>query len=203
MAVELNGISWLPEMGNHLARLGEFWEFKAAIATGFTAFCAWGGMDATLVAMGFGMLVFESVLRLAAYLRRGRHVCRGMQRATARFLAYGLSIALAIFLQSTIEHGFGLSVPLVDWLMAWLILTDIASVASFLEILGMRLPKPLRKIIHRTRAGMEARLDTFHPGGPHPDGHDDGRRRHGRDPWRGHNDDHDDIPVRDRTGRDD
>lgn len=150
--ISATDIDWMYELGKYTGRFFDMWYIKSVVAGMFAATCSMLGLNPTLAMLAFGLLGFECVLRVAAYAKRGRkRMCRGLQKGVARMIYYMIAVAIAAFTQATIYHSYAVDLPITDWILGWLMLTDISAIISFLYILGWDVPKPLRHFIHSTK----------------------------------------------------
>lgn len=134
-------ITWSREILDDYLALAEHLDIKVPVAALMTAFVDWLGMDKTLLLMALSLLFIETFLRIAFHLKRRRsRICRAMQKSVARFFYYFTTIAIVIFVESTIAHSYGVSIPLADGVLGLLMLTELTSVISFLRLLGYNPP---------------------------------------------------------------
>ena len=141
-------INWHAEIARDFVALIDNWQIKATISAALTGFIEWLGMDQTLVVMALSLLFIETILRLAFHLRHKRsRLCRAMQKSIARFFYYFTTLSLVIFVEATIAHSYGVTIPLADAVLGLLMLTELTSVISFLRLLGYNPPAFLDSLI--------------------------------------------------------
>lgn len=123
------------------------------------------GLNPTLAMMAVGLLGFECVLRVAAYYKRGRkRLCRGLQKGLARLIYYMIAVVISAFTQATLAHSYKVDLPVTDWILGWLMLTDISAIISFLYILGFEIPKPLKRFVHASKCEIRRKVENVHGG---------------------------------------
>lgn len=149
---------WSEAFGHAGACLAAYWPDKLALGAVVTGLCAMLGMDAPLAYLCFGMLTLDMATRVAVHCKRDRPLCRGLKRGIPRYICYLLCILLAWAVQFAIERSLGARLPVVDLIMAYLVLTDCASVIGHLHYLGMPVPGVLKALVLGGRRGIERRV---------------------------------------------
>lgn len=158
--ISATDIDWTWEFAKYAERFWEAWQFKVMLSGIFAATCSFLGLNPALAMMAFSLLGFECILRIAAYYKRGRkRLCRGLQKGIARMIYYMVAVGISAFTQATLFHSYGLELPVTDWILGWLMLTDISAIISFLYILGFDIPKPLRRFISTTKCELTKKIE--------------------------------------------
>ena len=118
---------WGEAFGYAASRLADYWPDKLAIGAAFTGLCAcWAWTRPGYLC--FAMLTLDMTTRVAVHCKRNRPLCRGLKRGIPRYICYLLFILLAWAVQFAVERALGARLPVVDLIMAYLVLTDCASV---------------------------------------------------------------------------
>ena len=150
------------------SRLADYWPDKLAIGAAFTGLCAMLGMDAPLAYLCFGMLTLDMTTRVAVHCKRDRPLCRGLKRGIPRYICYLLFILLAWAVQFAVERALGARLPIVDLIMAYLVLTDCASVIGHLHYLGVPVPGILKSLVLGGRRKIESQVQNITETGDGP-----------------------------------
>lgn len=152
-------INWNAEIMRDFAALVDGWQIKVPAAAAISIWIDWLGMDKTLVCMALSLLLAETVLRLVFHIRHKRsRLCRAMQKSIARFFYYFTTLAIVLFVESTIAHSYGVVIPLGDAVLGLLMLTEMTSVISFLRLLGYRPPEFIMGIISFWRNKFKSKI---------------------------------------------
>ena len=158
--ISATDIDWGFELTKYVGRFFEGWQVKSVIAGAFAAACDFFGINPTLAMLAVALLGFECLLRIAAYYKRGRkRLCRGLQKGVARLVYYMVAVVVSAFAQATLLHSYHVDLPVTDWILGWLMLTDISAIISFLYILGYDLPKPLRHFVNTAKCEIGRKLE--------------------------------------------
>lgn len=156
----MNDINWIRSLDNNFADLEQWFAAKLFLGSCVSACCAVFGMDLLLFYFLLGALFVETATRALLSCRRGRGLCRGLQRGITRYICYGAFLFMAIALQVAFKRSLGLAVPLADIFMCYLILTDCASILGHLSALGVPIPKGLRFMIAGGKRKIEDRIES-------------------------------------------
>lgn len=152
-------INWNSEIWKDFCNLVDSWQIKAPVAAAISLGIDWLGMDKTLVFMAMSLLFIETGLRLLFHLKHKRsRLCRAMQKSVARFFYYFTTIAIVLFVESTIAHSYGVAIPLGDAVLGLLMLTEMTSVISFLRLLGYRPPEFVMSVITLWRGKFRSKV---------------------------------------------
>ncbi|WP_298034487.1 phage holin family protein [uncultured Desulfovibrio sp.] len=159
---------WVEAFGVAVSRLADYWPGKMVIGSAITGACATLHMDAPLAYLCFGMLTLDMTTRVAVHCKRDRPLCRGLKRGIPRYICYLLCILLAWAAQFAVERALGVRLPVVDLIMAYLVLTDCASVIGHLHYLGVPVPGILKTLVLGGRRKIESQVQNITETGDGP-----------------------------------
>lgn len=152
-------INWNSELFGYFEKFADLWQYKASISAGVTALLMLCDVDVTLVFLAMVILCIEFVMRFVTYLKCKHDLMKGLQKGVARFAYYGFVFAVSVFMQTTITHTIGFKIPVTDWILGWLILTDLVSVLTFARLLfGFKPPHILQIFLEQKRNFISNRL---------------------------------------------
>ena len=145
--------------------LTEAWEYRLVVSGIITSICTIFGMSEALVYCLFFTLTADMVLRFCVLVRlhgiNGNvSICRGLKRGMPRYIHYCTFIVMAWAAQLSLGQATGLRIPVINWVMCYLVLQDLSSVAGSLHALGVRIPGLLQKIIRRGRKHIDRSVDA-------------------------------------------
>ena len=156
----MTDINWLHAVQHYGNRLADMWPGKLAVGTGFSALLSLLGVDHVIFGIMLAALTGEMLSRIAVGCKRGRSLCRGLQRGLVRYTCYGLFLLMAVGVDISLRRALGFSLPVTDIFMLYLILTDCASIIGHLTWLGVNVPRPLRVLVMGSRERMEETLES-------------------------------------------
>jgi phage-related holin len=146
--------------------LTEAWQYRFVVGSGIAAICTVFHMEEALVWCMFGTLTTDMVLRVLSSLkRRKRKVDRiaifrtGMKKGLARYMQYMIFIVMAWACQLSITTAIRHHVPLIDLMIAYLVLHDVSSISRSLRPLGVRVPGVLDRVISGSRRKIDRQVD--------------------------------------------
>ena len=151
----MTDINWPEAFAYYSARLADMWPGKVAVGTALSSLCLLLGMDEVLFYVLLATLTGEMLTRIAVHCKRNKSLCRGLQHGLARYICYGLFLLMAVAVQMAFQRAVGVGLPIVDIFMAYLILTDCASVIGHLYVLGIPVPGILKTLVVGGRRRLE------------------------------------------------
>lgn len=152
---------WAEAYSNAWGQLVEFWQYRAALGTFFGVICDYMGMEKALVYLLFSTLTLDMTVRVFVLMRRQRSVCRGMKKGLPRYIQYLAIIVLSWIVQLAIELSLDVKLPVIDAIMGWLVLTDVASVLGHMHYLGWYVPAPLLLVVNGGRRKLRRKMEDF------------------------------------------
>lgn len=158
--------NWTNAMSEGWWNLIEFWPSKAAIGTFVAGVCAFFGMEQTLACLCFGTLTFDMIFRLIILAKRQKPICHGLKRGIPRYVFYMMFIVMSWVVQVTLGLSLGISLPVVDIMLAYLILTDMASIIGNMYYLGMPVPHFLPALLQGGKKKIDRVVNTAVDGTP-------------------------------------
>lgn len=139
--------------------LAAFWAEKVCLSGLVTAFVALCGGDAVLLWCMLALWLVDFALGLSVALKRGRFRCRRLACGVLKIPAYCLYLLLVGVVNLALTRSIGVDVPLLNGFVAYLIVTDAVSVTKNMQLLGLPIPPPLRRIIVKSKEKIEKTVD--------------------------------------------
>ena len=131
------------------------WPVKAALA----AVAAWLSTEPGLLYWLVGMWAADLGFGLFEACRRGRFSCRMLKRGGLKLPAYCLCITLVAAVDACMEMAFGVSVPLLEGFLAYLVAQESVSVMGHMIRLGLPVPPIVRRILQHGKRTVEKKID--------------------------------------------
>ena len=161
----MNDPRWIDAYTNAFVMLTEAWEYRLVVSGIVTSVCKVFNMDATLAYCMFGTLTADMILRLAVLVQRRRSnrahsICHGLKRGLPRYMQYMLFILLAWACQLSVNQAVGISIPLINLMMCYLVFQDVGSCVGHLKALGVPVPALLDRFLFVARRHVDARVDA-------------------------------------------
>ena len=149
--------------------LTEAWEYRLVVSGVITSICTVFGMDEALVYCMFITLTADMFFRFCVLARLNGitgniTICHGMKKGMPRYIHYCTFIAMAWAAQLSLGQATGIRFPVIDLMMCYLVLQDLASITGSLHALGVRIPGILHRAIRRGRRHIDQRVDDFATG---------------------------------------
>ena len=156
---------WIDAYANAFAMLTEAWEYRLVVSGIVTSVCTVFGMDAALVYCMFGTLSADMALRFCVLVQRRRRnrahtICRGLKHGLPRYMQYMLFILLAWACQLSINQAIHIKIPLINLMMCYLVLQDVASCFGSLKALGVPVPALLDRVLFVAKKTVDARAEA-------------------------------------------
>ena len=151
---------WFDSIVPMFLGLTQEWPSKICIGAIITSICEFMKIDAGLLYVCFGMLTADMVMRILVLAKQDQPLCAGLTRAIPRYLFYLFFIILAWTVQFAVSRAMGIEVPFTNLIIAYLLLTDCASVVKHLINLGVPVPKLVRHIIVGGKLKVEKTVKT-------------------------------------------
>lgn len=149
---------WGDAFASAFAQLTALWPDKVAVGAAISGVCALMETDVALAYICFGMLTGDMTARVAVCCKRNRPLCRGLKRALPRYVCYLIFIVMAWAAQVAFQRGLHVGLPIVDIMLAYLILTDTASIIGHLHYLGVPVPPVLKWLVFGGRERLKNRV---------------------------------------------
>ena len=147
----------LADWSYYAQALVAMWPVKAALAAVATWFSTEPGLLYWLVAM----LVVDLSFGLVEAFKRGKFSCRMLKRGGIKFPAYCLCITLVAAVDACMEMAFGVSVPLLEIFLAYLVAQESVSVMGHMVRLGLPVPPIVRRILLHGKHKVEKQLNNI------------------------------------------
>lgn len=154
---------WDTAYAQAFSMLTEAWEYRLVVSGIITSICVVFGMDEVLVYCMFSTLTADMLLRFMVLLRLHNinthiSICNGLKRGMPRYIHYCTFIVMAWAAQLSLAQATGLRIPLINMMMCYLVLQDLASVAGSLQALNVRIPGILDRAIRSGRRHIDKRV---------------------------------------------
>ncbi|MBQ7584906.1 MAG: phage holin family protein [Desulfovibrionaceae bacterium] len=146
---------WLDSVISMFMGLTQEWPSKICIGAVITSICEIMGIDKGLLYVCFGMLTADMATRILVLAKHDRPLCAGLKRAIPRYIFYLFFIILAWTVQFSVFRAMSIEVPFTNLIIAYLILTDCASVIEHLIHLGVPVPKLIKHIVSGGKKKVE------------------------------------------------
>ncbi len=151
----MNDPQWLESSIFMLSDLMNGWAGKISFSAAITFVCEMFHVDYGLAVLCFCMLTADMVLRLIALAKRPKNLAKGLKKAIPRYIFYMLFIVMAWTVEFSIMRAIHIEIPFVDIVVAYLILTDCASVIEHLIHLGVPVPTLISMAVLGSRRKLE------------------------------------------------
>lgn len=151
---------WIESAVAMLTGLAQEWQGKMALGAIVTSICELMHIDEVLLYICFFMLTADMISRTIVLTKRDRSMCRGLKRAIPRYCFYLLFIILAWTVQFAVFRSLNVDIPVTNLVIAYLILTDCASVIGHLVYLGVPVPALIKTIVVGSKKKVEKTAKT-------------------------------------------
>lgn len=159
----MNDINWLHAIHYYCDRLLELWPGKVAL-----------GIDHVLFGVLLASVMGEMLTRIIVHCKRGKSLCRGLHHGLVRYSCYFFFLLMAVGVDISLRRALGFALPVTDVFMAYLVLTDCASIIGHLVWLGVPVPPLLVVLVTGGRTRLEKTVEDAvegrHPRPPYRDG---------------------------------
>ena len=155
----MNDINWLHAIHYYCDRLLELWPGKVALGTALAAILTALGIDHVLFGVLLASVMGEMLTRIIVHCKRGKSLCRGLHHGLVRYSCYFFFLLMAVGVDISLRRALGFALPVTDVFMAYLVLTDCASIIGHLVWLGVPLPPRLVVLVTRRRTRQEKTLE--------------------------------------------
>lgn len=148
-------INPLEGLQNYTRSLSDMWQQKLAMGAIVTWLSEWIGADAALLGIMLLALCLDFALGVYVAVKRGKFRCYTLTRGVAKlpcYCFYLLVVDTAVY-ALTVSTGFEL--PLLNMFVAYLVLTDAASIIAHMRVLGLPMPKLLALIVNSSQHKIE------------------------------------------------
>jgi|GEM_PF-1399903 len=145
----------LADWSYYAQALVALWPVKAALA----AVAAWLSAEPGLLYWLTSMWCADLAFGLFEAFRRGKFSCRMLKRGGMKIPAYCLCITLVAAVDACMEMAFGVSVPLLEGFLAYLVAQESVSVMGHMIRLGLPVPPMVRRILLHGKRTVEKKLD--------------------------------------------
>ena len=170
----MNDINWLHAIHYYCDRLLELWPGKVALGTALAAVLTALGIDHVLFGVLLASVMGEMLTRIIVHCKRGKSLCRGLHHGLVRYSCYFFFLLMAVGVDISLRRALGFALPVTDVFMAYLVLTDCASIIGHLVWLGVPVPPLLVVLVTGGRTRLEKTVEDAvegrHPRPPYRDG---------------------------------
>ena len=170
----MNDINWLHTIHYYCDRLLELWPGKVALGTALAAILTALGIDHVLFGVLLASVMGEMLTRIIVHCKRGKSLCRGLHHGLVRYSCYFFFLLMAVGVDISLRRALGFALPVTDVFMAYLVLTDCASIIGHLVWLGVPVPPLLVVLVTGGRTRLEKTVEDAvegrHPRPPYRDG---------------------------------
>lgn len=151
----MNDPHWIEATFVMLSDLTSGWFGKISFGATIAFACDMFHVDYGLAIMCFCMLTADMMLRLIALAKRPKNLAKGLKKAIPRYVFYMLFIVMAWSVEFSVMRALHIDIPFVDIVVAYLILTDCASVIEHLVHLGVPVPRLISMAVLGSREKIE------------------------------------------------
>lgn len=164
----MNDINWLHAIHYYCDRLLELWPGKVALGTALAAVLTALGIDHVLFGVLLASVMGEMLTRIIVHCKRGKSLCRGLHHGLVRYSCYFFFLLMAVGVDISLRRALGFALPVTDVFMAYLVLTDCASIIGHLVWLGVPVPPLLVVLVTGGRTRLEKTVEDAVEGRPVP-----------------------------------
>ena len=150
----MNDINWLHAIHYYCDRLLELWPGKVALGTALAAVLTALGIDHVLFGVLLASVMGEMLTRIIVHCKRGKSLCRGLHHGMVRYSCYFFFLLMAVGVDISLRRALGFALPVTDVFMAYLVLTDCASIIGHLVWLGVPVPPLLVVLVTGGRSRL-------------------------------------------------
>lgn len=155
----MNDINWLHAIHYYCDRLLELWPGKVALGTALAAVLTALGIDHVLFGVLLASVMGEMLTRIIVHCKRGKSLCRGLHHGMVRYSCYFFFLLMAVGVDISLRRALGFALPVTDVFMAYLVLTDCASIIGHLVWLGVPVPPLLVVLVTGGRTRLEKTVE--------------------------------------------
>ena len=155
----MNDINWLHAIHYYCDRLLELWPGKVALGTALAAILTALGIDHVLFGVLLASVMGEMLTRIIVHCKRGKSLCRGLHHGLVRYSCYFFFLLIAVGVDISLRRALGFALPVTDVFMAYLVLTDCASIIGHLVWLGVPVPPLLVVLVTGGRTRLEKTVE--------------------------------------------
>ena len=155
----MNDINWLHAIHYYCDRLLELWPGKVALGTALAAILTALGIDHVLFGVLLASVMGEMLTRIIVHCKRGKSLCRGLHHGLVRYSCYFFFLLMAVGVDISLRRALGFALPVTDVFMAYLVLTDCASIIGHLVWLGVPVPPLLVVLVTGGRTRLEKTVE--------------------------------------------
>ena len=155
----MNDINWLHAIHYSCDRLLELWPGKVALGTALAAVLTALGIDHVLFGVLLASVMGEMMTRIIVHCKRGKSLCRGLHHGLVRYSCYFFFLLMAVGVDISLRRALGFALPVTDVFMAYLVLTDCASIIGHLVWLGVPVPPLLVVLVTGGRTRLEKTVE--------------------------------------------
>lgn len=155
----MNDINWLHAIHYYCDRLLELWPGKVALGTALAAVLTALGIDHVLFGVLLASVMGEMLTRIIVHCKRGKSLCRGLHHGLVRYSCYFFFLLMAVGVDISLRRALGFALPVTDVFMAYLVLTDCASIIGHLVWLGVPVPPLLVVLVTGGRTRLEKTVE--------------------------------------------
>lgn len=101
----------------------------------------------------------EMLTRIIVHCKRGKSLCRGLHHGLVRYSCYFFFLLMAVGVDISLRRALGFALPVTDVFMAYLVLTDCASIIGHLVWLGVPVPPLLVVLVTGGRTRLEKTVE--------------------------------------------
>lgn len=164
----MNDINWLHAIHYYCDRLLELWPGKVALGTALAAALTALGIDHVLFGVLLASVMGEMLTRIIVHCKRGKSLCRGLHHGLVRYSCYFFFLLMAVGVDISLRRALGFALPVTDVFMAYLVLTDCASIIGHLVWLGVPVPPLLVVLVTGGRTRLQKTVEEAVEGRPRP-----------------------------------
>ena len=155
----MNDINWLHAIHYYCDRLLELWPGKVALGTALAAVLTALGIDHVLFGVLLASVMGEMLTRIIVHCKRGKSLCRGLHHGLVRYSCYFFFLLMAVGVDISLRRALGFALPVTDVFMAYLVLTDCASIIGHMVWLGVPVPPLLVVLVTGGRTRLEKTVE--------------------------------------------
>lgn len=148
----------------HLEQIFAGFQIKAALASVSALFVSALGGDWYIFELWFIMNAIDLFCGVLLAVKVNRFARRRVYGWVVKTFTHVLTIILVGLVSYVFSLVSGYPVPVLDWFMFVLLLTEVASIIDSLVKMGLPVPPLARKIVTKIRRKSEAKLDELTSG---------------------------------------
>lgn len=149
------------ELQYYLAQITDLWQYKIAAGITIGAIATLFGIDATMLICISALMFTDLFAGIVVAWKTNTFETRKLSRGVAKFFAYYLSMLLVNIVNTYASASLGITFPIQNLYVTYLIATEAISVMNHCSTLGMPFPPLFSKIIKRYHSRVEDAVDNI------------------------------------------